>query len=209
MNTGAPGQKSKLVESFLLLSLFRLPLRPPSAWPANRCVRLCSRARRAEPRGCGDSGGTPGHPRAPTAPHPPTETRNFSIPGQSLCMKPEGSSALPCFHPVLARSCPCRFQDIPGQSRGCRGAPRPQPRWLSRRECPARRSAPVRPEHTWAHRLCPAASPEPRVPPGAAGSLLCAADSLIYSHCFPNALASRDKTLRRAGCSLLPILPPN
>lgn len=125
MNTGAPGQKSKLVESFLLLSLFRLPLRPPSAWPANRCVRLCSRARRAEPRGCGDSGGTPGHPRAPTAPHPPTETRNFSIPGQSLCVKPEGSSARPCFHPVLARSCPCRFQDTPGQSRRCRGAPRP------------------------------------------------------------------------------------
>lgn len=50
---------------------------------------------------------------------------------------------------------------------------------------------------------------EPSGPRRGHGAAACAADSLIYRECFPNALTSRNKTLRRAGGALLPILPPN
>lgn len=75
MNTGAPGQKSKLVESFLLLllSLFRLPLCPPSSRPG-RCKKknLCQVALPGEAgSGAGLRGGGGGGQRlqVPSPPH--------------------------------------------------------------------------------------------------------------------------------------------
>lgn len=85
MNTSAPGQKSKLVESFLLLSLFRLLPLPPwkSVWPG-RCKRL---RQVALPCGCG-CGAIPVRPvgvRPP--PHFPSQ--------EDTCVKPKVAPPAP------------------------------------------------------------------------------------------------------------------
>lgn len=146
MNTGAPGQKSKLVESFLLLSLFRLPLRPPfSLARALRQVALpCEAGSAAGLRGqrwperreaaCRPRAppGTPGQPRTLRRSH-----QTFP-PRHNTRVKPEGNAARPSPHPVRARSRPRLYEGT--EPRGQR-APCPHRQLLSQREeCPARRS---------------------------------------------------------------------
>lgn len=152
MNTGAPGQKSKLVESFLLLSLFRLPLRPPSAWPG-RCKPLRQVALPCEadsaaglrgqrwperPEAAGHPPVTPGHAWSPsvTPGHPRTPAgtdgrqprtprrRHQTFPCRdNTSVKPEGNPGRPSLRPLRARSCPGCRRGTQGHSRGAR-APR-------------------------------------------------------------------------------------
>lgn len=160
MNTGAPGQKSKLVESFLLLSLFRLPLRPPSAWPG-RCKPRGQVALPSSAGSCGDSGGrsvlvSPGQSWSSwSVPNPPdTDGRQPRTPRRrhqtflsrdNAGVNPEDAAARPSPPPAGTR----RRQGTPGTV-----VPEGMP-------CTPISSGWAVPAHTWGHRLLPAASREP------------------------------------------------
>lgn len=173
MNTGAPGQKSKLVESFLLLSLFRLPLRPPfSLARALRQVALpCEAGSAAGLRGqrwperreaaCRPRAppGTPGQPRTLRRSH-----QTFP-PRHNTRVKPEGNAARPSPHPVRARSCPRLYEGTAGQSRGG-SAPLvpiasscPRGKNALHADLTSDREGRAVPAHTWALRHCPGSVP--------------------------------------------------
>lgn len=149
MNTGAPGQKSKLVESFLLLSPlpFRLPLLRPSVWPG-RCKYLwqvalpceagCGaglrerRRRRPERRERGHRPGTPPgtdrHPLAPpAAPQPPRRDQLFPS-RENTYVKNKGKIICPFMQLHCARNYPRLLRSkVHRQSRGGLVHPLPPP----------------------------------------------------------------------------------
>lgn len=108
MNTGAPGQKSKLVESFLLLllSLFRLPLCPPSSRPG-RCKKknLCQVALPGEAgSGAGLRGGGGGAAAAGPVP-PPWKDQIFPS-QENTDVKTKGNTIRPFIRPAGSGKCP-------------------------------------------------------------------------------------------------------
>ena len=226
MNAGTPGQKSKLVESFLLLLSLLSPSTSPSASPAQGvariCVRLRCRAGRAAVRGRGGarSGGRGGE-----------GDRRFPS-GENTYVKTKGNTTTrPFTQPACAGKCPRLWRSkVRGESWGggvgelgylLPPPPHPMPPPEALREGnkgfasrpPARRQRMGSGHAPGAAGSVPAASRDPPASPRGCsqvrrGGLVSATDGPIYSKCCPSTLSSRSKTLRGAGWWLLLILSP-